>query len=81
LRHQRSAQIYAHHTVARCVSGGTAAIERAPVRIGSRVYIGPQFVIQQGMTIGDGVMIGAMSLANRNIPGGAKAWGIPARLQ
>jgi acetyltransferase-like isoleucine patch superfamily enzyme len=38
-------------------------------------------VIQQGVMIGDGVVIGAMSLVNRNIPSGAKAWGIPARLQ
>jgi acetyltransferase-like isoleucine patch superfamily enzyme len=75
------AQIYTHRTVARCISGGTAAIERAPVTIGSRVYIGPQCVIQQGVTIGDGVVIGAMSLVNRKIPSGAKAWGIPARLQ
>jgi acetyltransferase-like isoleucine patch superfamily enzyme len=75
------AQIYTHHTVARCISGGSAAVEQAPVRIGSCVYIGPQCVIQQGVTIGDGVVIGAMSLVNRNIPSGAKAWGIPARLQ
>jgi acetyltransferase-like isoleucine patch superfamily enzyme len=75
------AQIYTHHTVTRCLSGGVAAIELAPVRIGSRVYIGPQCVIAKGVTIGDGVVIGAMSLVNRDIPSGARAWGIPARLQ
>ena len=75
------AQIYTHDTVVRCLAGGAAPIERAPVRIGSRVYIGPQCVIEKGVTIGDGVVIGAMSLVNRDIPSGARAWGIPARLQ
>jgi acetyltransferase-like isoleucine patch superfamily enzyme len=75
------AQIYTHDTVARCLSGGRVGIELAPVRIGSRVYIGPQCVIEKGVTIGDGVIIGAMSLVNRDIPSGARAWGIPATLK
>jgi acetyltransferase-like isoleucine patch superfamily enzyme len=75
------AQIYTHHTIARCLSGGVAPIEQAPVKIGSRVYIGPQCVIQKGVTIGDGAAIGAMSLVNRDIPSGARAWGIPATLK
>jgi acetyltransferase-like isoleucine patch superfamily enzyme len=74
-------QIYTHATVARCLSGGVAAIEQAPVKIGSCVYIGPQCVIQKGVTIGDGVVIGTMSLVNRDIPSGARAWGIPASLK
>jgi acetyltransferase-like isoleucine patch superfamily enzyme len=74
-------QIYTHHTVARCVTGGVAAVEQAPVKIGSRVYIGPQCVIQMGVTIGDGVVVGAMSLVSRDIPNGARVWGIPATLR
>lgn len=74
-------QIYSHHTVRRALSRGAAGIEYAPTRIGSGVYIGPQSVIQMGVTIGDGVVIGAMSLVTRNIPGGCRAWGIPARVQ
>ena len=73
------AQIYTHDTLARVRSAGLAAIERAPTRIGSRVYIGPQTVIQRGVTIGSDVTIGAFSLVNRDIPDGARAWGIPAR--
>jgi acetyltransferase-like isoleucine patch superfamily enzyme len=75
------AQIYTHHTVARCLSGGVAAVDQAPVKIGSRVYVGPQCVIEMGVTIGDRVVIGAMSLVNRDIPSGARAWGIPATLR
>jgi acetyltransferase-like isoleucine patch superfamily enzyme len=71
-------QIYTHHTVARCLSGGVAPIELGPVRVGSRVYVGPQSIIEKGVTIGDRVVIGAMSLVNRDIPSDAKAWGIPA---
>ena len=72
-------QIYTHDTVARVRAAGVAAIERAPTRIGSRVYIGPQTVIQKGVTIGNDVTIGAISLVNRDIPDGVRAWGIPAR--
>ena len=74
------AQIYTHHSIARSLSGGIAAVETASVKIGSRVYIGPQCVIQKGVTIGDEVVIGAMSLVNRDIPSGARAWGVPATL-
>jgi acetyltransferase-like isoleucine patch superfamily enzyme len=70
--------IYTHHTVQRVISGGVAPVEYAPTRIGSRVYIGPQSVIQKGVTIGDGVVIGAMSFVNRDVPSDTKVWGIPA---
>jgi len=70
--------IYTHHTVQRAISGGAAPVEYAPTRIGSRVYIGPQSIIQKGVTIGDGVIVGAMSLINRDVPSNTKVWGIPA---
>jgi acetyltransferase-like isoleucine patch superfamily enzyme len=71
--------IYTHDTVKRATSGGIAAVEYAPTRIGSRVYIGPQSIIQKGVTIGDCVVIGAMSLVNRDVPSNSRVWGIPAR--
>ena len=70
--------IYTHHTVQRAISGGVADVEYAPTRIGSRVYIGPNSIIQKGITVGDGVVIGAMSLVNRDVPSNTKVWGIPA---
>ena len=73
-------QIYTHHTVQWAQSRGQEAPERAPVVIGSGVYIGPNSVIQKGVTIGDGAVIGAMSLVTRDIPSGARAWGVPAKL-
>ncbi|MEO8667546.1 MAG: acyltransferase [Bauldia sp.] len=72
-------QIYSHDTIARVRSGGMAPIDYAPTRIGSRVYIGPQTVIEKGITIGSDVTIGAMSFVNRDIGDGATVWGVPAR--
>lgn len=73
-------QIYTHDTVKWANSLGTIGAEHAPTRIGSGVYIGPNTVIEKGVTIGDGACIGAMSFVNRDIPAGAKAWGCPARM-
>lgn len=74
-------QIYTHHTVRRSVQLGKAPIDAAPTRIGNGVYIGPNSVIQMGVTIGDHAVIGAMSLVNSDVPSGNKAWGIPARIR
>src|SRR5215813_10720764 len=46
-------------------------------RICSNADIGPHSVIQKGVRIGDGVVIGAMSLVNRDVPSNTKVWGIP----
>lgn len=74
-------QIYTHDTVDRSISMGAAPIAIAPTRIGNGVYLGPNSIIQKGVTIGDRAVIGAMSLVNRNIPEGVRAWGCPARIQ
>ena len=72
------AQIYTHSTVRRAVSGGKEPVTHAPTRLGSQIYVGPQTVIAMGVTIGDGAIIGTMSLVDRDVPAGAKVWGIPA---
>jgi len=33
-----------------------------------------------GVTIGDGVVVGALSFVDASIPPGKKAWGTPARI-
>jgi acetyltransferase-like isoleucine patch superfamily enzyme len=72
-------QIYTHDTVKWAVSGGTAAYERAPVRIGDACYIGPQSVIAKGVTIGEHSVVGAHSFVNRDIPPYTVAAGAPCR--
>jgi acetyltransferase-like isoleucine patch superfamily enzyme len=73
-------QIYTHDTVAWSVSMGEATVVRQPTRIGSGVYIGPNAIISMNVTIGDRVVIGAMSFVNTDIPADAQAWGCPARV-
>ncbi len=72
--------IYSHDTVKWAASGGTEPYEYGSTRIGSRCYVGPMTIITKGVNIGDGAIIGAHSLVNRDVPAGAKAYGIPARI-
>ena len=74
-------QIYSHHTVKWATSLGIEKPETASVKIGSGVYIGPQSVIQMGVSVGDKAVIGACSFVNRDVPPGARVWGCPARIQ
>jgi acetyltransferase-like isoleucine patch superfamily enzyme len=73
--------IYTHHTVKRSISLGAEPIEYAPTKIGNGVYIGPNAVIQMGVTIGDKAIVGANSFVNRDIPANSKAFGSPARIR
>ncbi|HEX6511511.1 MAG TPA: acyltransferase [Chloroflexota bacterium] len=73
-------QIYTHDTVKWAISGGKADYERAPVRIGSCCYVGPQTVIARGVTVGEHSVIGACSFVNRDIPDHSVAAGVPCRI-
>ena len=72
-------QIYTHHTVEWSTSLGEKPIERRPTRIESGVYIGPNSVIQMGVVIGAGSVIGAMSFVNKDVTPGSRIHGCPAR--
>jgi acetyltransferase-like isoleucine patch superfamily enzyme len=72
-------QIYTHDSVEWAISGGATAIDRAPVRIGARCYLGPNVVVAKGVSIGDGCVIGANSLVLDDIPSGMRAFGTPCR--
>lgn len=52
----------------------------APVVIGDRVWIGARAMILKGVTIGNGAVIAAGSVVSRDIPPGALAAGVPARV-
>jgi acetyltransferase-like isoleucine patch superfamily enzyme len=73
-------QIYTHDTVAWALSGGAREPERAPTRVGSRCYLGPNTVVAKGVTIGEGCIIGANSLVLEDVPPGSKAFGTPCRV-
>ena len=71
-------QIYSHQNIGQTVTFGAEDIKRKSTFIGSGVYIGPNAVIEMGVTIGDGSVIGALSLVRISVPSKSKAFGIPA---
>lgn len=74
------AQIYTHDTVERCIGGGSAPIARSPVSIGRNTFIGAGAIILRGVKVGDGCVIAALSLVNRDVPDGLVVAGVPAKV-
>jgi acetyltransferase-like isoleucine patch superfamily enzyme len=74
------AAIYTHSTVRRCVSGRAyQEVDRAPVRIGDRVFIGANATVLMGVTIGDGAVVGAGAVVTADVPARTVVVGVPAR--
>lgn len=55
-------------------------LRTGPVEIGKNVMIGANCTILPGVSIGDGAVISACSLVNRDIPPGVLAGGVPVRV-
>jgi acetyltransferase-like isoleucine patch superfamily enzyme len=51
-----------------------------PIHVGDNVYFGYGCIVLPGVTIGSNVIIGAGSIVTRDIPDGAVAVGVPARV-
>ena len=50
------------------------------VTIGARAMIGTHSTIMPGVTIGEGAIIGAHSFVKHDVPDGAMAYGVPAKV-
>ena len=82
------AQIYTHSTARRCVSGREYnTIDRAPVHIGDRVFVGANATIMMGVTIGEAAVVAAGAVVTRDVPAAhrrgrrARPAGVTGRLQ
>ncbi|MFB8386189.1 acyltransferase [Microbacterium sp. NPDC055910] len=74
-------QIYTHSSARRCVSGRSfAEVERQPVTIGDRVFIGAGAIINMGVTIGDEAVVGAGAVVTTDVAPRTVVAGVPARL-
>lgn len=62
------------------MSDDKSAVTGAPISIGTNCFIGQRAVILAGVTIGDGATIGAGAVVTRDVPAGATAAGVPARV-
>lgn len=72
-------QLVTHDTVRWALSGGKAAPQRSPTRIGDRCYVGSCAIVVRGVTVGDGCVIGAGAVVTRDVPPGTVVSGTPAR--
>lgn len=72
-------QVYTHNTVNWSTSLGVESADTAPTKIGSGVYIGPNSIIQMGVTVEDRAVIGAMSFVNKDVLRNSTVFGCPAK--
>jgi len=57
----------------------SAGMESAPIKIGNDVWIGAGAVVLKGTTIGDGAVVAANAVVNRNVAENEIVGGVPAR--
>ena len=67
------------HSFEEVTGRGDRVRRDAPVRIGPRSFIGGHTTVLKGVTIGQGVIIGASSVVTRDVPDGEIWAGNPAR--
>jgi len=56
------------------------AIVRAPVTIGTGAWIGPRAIVLPGVTVGEGAVVTAGALVNKDVPPHTRVAGAPAKV-
>jgi acetyltransferase-like isoleucine patch superfamily enzyme len=73
--------IYTHSSAKRCVSGRAYdEVERQPVTLGDRVFVGANAVINMGVTIGDEAVVAAGAVVTADVAPRTIVGGVPARV-
>ncbi|MDD5748898.1 MAG: acyltransferase [Actinomycetota bacterium] len=62
------------------ISIRSQGIRKEPIVIGPNVWVGEKATILRGVTVGEGSVIGSMSLVHRDVPPHAVVGGVPARV-
>lgn len=70
------AQVYSHSSVLSATSLLSMPISRKETTIGDNVYVGPNAIIEQGISVGSNAIIGALSLVNKDVPNFGKYLGL-----
>lgn len=72
------AQVGSHCSI---YSVSTIDDRRGRVVIGRGARVGAHSLVMPGVTIGEDALVGAFSFVNRDVPAGALAYGIPAKVR
>lgn len=73
-------QIYSHDTVLWALSAGKMEYDKAKTRIGNCCYIGPNTIVNKGVSIGNHCLVGANSLVNIDLIDYSIAFGSPCKV-
>jgi acetyltransferase-like isoleucine patch superfamily enzyme len=73
-------QIYSHESISWALSGGKMEYTRAKTRIGDCCYIGPNTVVNKGVSIGNHCLVGANSLVTIDLDDYSIAVGSPCKI-
>ena len=52
----------------------------SPIKIGNNVWLGAKVTVLKGVTIGDGVIVGANAVVTKDLPANSICGGIPAKV-
>ncbi len=55
--------------------------KEGPVLLKRNCRIGSHCVVMPGVTVGENAVVGAFSFVTRDVPAGAVAYGVPAKVQ